>query len=454
MTETKGAGISRPILFTGMAASLLLAAVLLFRFGQTRPIQSRSSPPAAQTHAANSLFEMEQAGDATTVRFLLDKVKRDPDDMVAENMLASRMLQKVRETGSADYIQSALIAAQRSLHSVPAIRNIGGLTALTRVEIATHDFTNARVHALQIVDYDPSTIGSYASLFDVLIELGEYAQADAAVQQMRKLGMDTAETEIRLGRLLFLQGDTDGAQRRFVRALAFIKQLAPPPRESMAWCQWQMGEMDFSKGDYPSAEKNYRDALAIYPFYVQALSSLGRVLAARGQLSEAIVQYEQATRRFPDPTLVAALGDLYHLANRQTEADIQYALVDQIGHLSTLNGARYNRQIAIFDADHSRNAEEAYRNAEREYHDRRDIYGADTLAWTALKAGRLTEAQRAMPRALCLSTRDARLYYHAGMIAKAAGDRAKAQAYLKRALHLSPSFDPFQASLARKALAD
>ncbi len=440
-----------PVLFIGMAFSLL-AAILLVRFGQTPFISPRAPVYAAPKDTAHSLFEMEQAGDATTIRFLLDKVKRDPGDMIAENMLASRMLQRVRETGSADYIQGAFTAARRSLQSVPEIRNIGGLTALTRVEIATHDFTSARTHALQVVDYDPSTMGSYALLFDVLIELGEYAKADAAVQQMRKLGMDTAETEIRFGRLLFLQGDTDGAKRRFVRALAFIKQLAPPPRESLAWCQWQIGEMNFFEGDYQSAEQNYRDALANYPSYVQALASLGRVLAARGQLSGAIDQYEQATRRFPDPTFVAALGDLYSLANRRTEADAQYALVEQIGRLSTLNGARYHRQIAVFEADHNRNAEEAYRNAKREYQDRHDIYGADTLAWTALKAGRLAEAQRAMQTALRLSTRDAKLFYHAGMISKAAGDQAKAQTYLKRALHLSPSFDPLQASLAKQAL--
>ena len=43
------------------------------------------------------------------------------------------------------------------------------------------------------------------------------------------------------------------------------------------------------------------------------------------------------------------------------------------------------------------------------------------MAWTALKAGKIVEAQAAMQEALRLETRDARLFYHAGMIAEVAG---------------------------------
>jgi Tfp pilus assembly protein PilF len=99
-------------------------------------------------------------------------------------------------------------------------------------------------------------------------------------------------------------------------------------------------------------------------------------------------------------------------------------------------------------------AQEAYALAAKEYEVRRDIYGADALAWTALKAGKLEAAQKAIKEALRLQTEDARLLYHAGMIARAAGDQNGARDYLKRALALSPQFDPLQAKLAREALAE
>jgi len=85
---------------------------------------------------------------------------------------------------------------------------------------------------------------------------------------------------------------------------------------------------------------------------------------------------------------------------------------------------------------------------------RRDIYGADAVAWTALKAGKLAEAQAAIKEALRLGTQDAKLFYHAGMIARAAGNRASARAYLQQALRLNPQFDPLQALIAKKALED
>jgi Tfp pilus assembly protein PilF len=64
----------------------------------------------------------------------------------------------------------------------------------------------------------------------------------------------------------------------------------------------------------------------------------------------------------------------------------------------------------------------------------------------------LEEARKMSREALRLGTRDARLFYHAGMIASAAGYRTSARDYLERALKLSPQFDPLQATVARSVL--
>lgn len=117
-----------------------------------------------------------------------------------------------------------------------------------------------------------------------------------------------------------------------------------------------------------------------------------------------------------------------------------------------MNGTLYNRQLALFYADHDLKPEEAYANAAREYEVRHDIYGADAVAWTALKAGKITDAQAAMREALRLGTHDARFLYHAGMIARAAGDQNASRDYLSRALALNAQFDPLQARLAKRAL--
>ncbi len=440
-----------PVVVLGITGFALIA-VLAWRLAVPALHNRPSLAPNTQLQSQSPSIAVEEKESAENVRFLLDRVKRDPEDFLIQNMLASSMLQKVRETGSGDYLEAARRASRASLASVPPERNFGGLSARARVEMAEHDFVAAERDGLRLTQLDPGTINSWGVLTDALLELGEYAKADASINEMRKLGTNTAETEIRVGRLLFLQGDTAAAQKHLFRALAFALNIPAPPHETVAWCRWQLGEMAFSVGDYRVAERYYQEALATYPGYVQALASLGRVQAASGDLPDAIKRSEEAVRRFPDPTFVAGLGDLYHLAGKENEAQMQFALVQQIGRLSALNGARYNRQIAIFCADHDRNLAEAYDDAVREYKERRDIYGADTLAWAALKFGKLPEARKAISAALRLTTRDAKLYYHAGMIARACGNRALARKLIERALNLSPSFDPLQARLAKSAL--
>ena len=411
-----------------------------------------STSRSTATHAAAPL-EADDNASGTAIRFLEERVKRDPDDFSAHNKLAGYYQLRLRETGDLSYLDLAARAARASLASVPEARNTGGLAALTQSEFAAHDFAAARDHAVQLALLDPGKSYPYGMLGDALLELGEYEKAADAYRQMeRRAGGIGEGSETRQARLAQLRGDSAGAKRHFTRALVLALDLPLPPRETVAWCRWQLGETAFSTGDYETAERHYRDALTTFPDYYRALASLGRVRAARGDLAGAIEQYEQATRRLPDLEFVAALGDLYQLAGREKDAAAQYALVEQIGRLGAAGGSLYNRQLALFHADHDMQTEEAYAGATREYEARRDVYGADAVAWTALKAGRIPEAQAAIKEALRLGTRDAKLFYHAGMIARAAGDQTSARDYLKRALALNPQFHPLQSIIARKAL--
>ena len=388
----------------------------------------------------------------TAVRFLEDRVKGDPDDLVALNKLAGYYLQLQRETGDLRYLELALRSARSSLRVLPADQNLGGLLALAEAEYQTHDFSSARNHAKELTEYQPRKSYGYQVLGDALLELGDYDEAARTYSKMEELDRGGVTTASRLAHLAVLRGDPARAQRLYSTALAQATAALTPSVETIAWCHWQLGETAFSVGDYATAEHHYRDALTAFPDYFRALASLGRVRAAQGDLAGAIERYEQAVRIIPDPQFVAALGDLYKLSARDKDAASQYSLVEKIGRLNELNGALYNRQLALFYSDHDLKPEEGYANALREYGVRRDIYGADALAWTALKAGRITEAQSAIKEALLLGTKDARLFYHAGMIAQAAGDKSGARDYLKRALALNPQFDPLQAPIARKAL--
>ena len=403
------------------------------------------SAPVAQHVTAND-----------TIRFLEDRIKRDPDDFIANNKLASAYLQQLRETGDITYLNLASRCAQASLNALPAEKNKGGLMAEIQVEFSSHEFANARDNALRLTELEPGKGYPFQFLGDALLELGLYDEAEAAFRQMEKLGgiqeITKVTVEQRLARLAFLHGDNAGATKHFGAALKIAKSMIEPPKETVAWCQWQLGETAFAGGDYATAEKFYRDSLTTFPDYFRSLASLGRVRAGQGDMSGAIELYEKVVRIMPDPNFAASLGDLYKLAGRASDAANQYALVETIGHLSTLSGTLYNRQLALFYADHGLKPDEAYQNAAKEYEVRRDIYGADAVAWTAFKAGKLSEAQAAIKDALKLGTKDAKFYYHAGMIENAAGNKNEAKRLLGLSLKTNPAFDPLQSVAAKTAL--
>jgi Flp pilus assembly protein TadD len=415
---------------------------------------SMSPATAKETVAAPAATVIPANAEATesAIRFLEDRVRRDPEDFIAYNKLAAYYLQRQRETGSVNYLTLAAKAAHASLGAMPAEQNIGGLAALAIAEFAAHEFLSTRDHALKLIDLERKKGYPYEILGDALSELGDYDQATTAYAKMVEIGGRSVSIETRLARADLLRGKAESAVERLTFALALASAQQPPARETVAWIRWQLGEIAFSTGDYTKAEQHYREALTTFPDYYRALAGLGRALAARGDLPNAIANYERAIQVIPDPSFVAALGDLYKLAGRDQEAAAQIALVEQIGKLNVANGMLYNRQIALFYADHDLKPDDAYAQATREYGDRRDIYGADAVAWTALKAGKITEAQAAIKDAMRLGTRDARLLYHAGMIALAANDQPAARDYLKRALALSPQFDLLQAAKAKQAL--
>jgi tetratricopeptide (TPR) repeat protein len=126
--------------------------------------------------------------------------------------------------------------------------------------------------------------------------------------------------------------------------------------------------------------------------------------------------------------------------------------VEFIAHLTALSKTVYNRELALFYADHDIRLSEAVTLAQKELEVRRDVYTWDTLAWALYKEAKTGEAVRAMERALSRGTKDALIFYHAGLIYERAGDTEKAKQFLRRALSTNPHFHIFYAESAAKIL--
>jgi tetratricopeptide (TPR) repeat protein len=299
-------------------------------------------------------------------------------------------------------------------------------------------------------------LSPYAILGDALLEEGEYGQASAAYSKLQEPegsiapheGLTYLE-ETRNSNLQFLMGDPQASIRHMQNAvkLAIDTQM---PKESLAWTQFALGEEFFQAGDIKNAEAANQDALAAYPGYHRALAGLAKVRAAQGRFEEAIELYRKALAVIPMPAYAAALGDVYTEVHRAAEAKQQYDLVEFIGNLNAISKTVYNRELALFYADHDLKLTVALELAQRELSARHDVYTWDCLAWALYKNGKTSEAADAISKALELGTKDALLFFHAGMIYQRLPDANKAEEWLNRALATNPHFHVLYADVAEK----
>ncbi len=394
-----------------------------------------------------------------TIRFLEDRVKRDPDDFIAFNKLASEYMQQMRETGDVGYLDLAMQSARKSLEILPAEQNKGGLAALARAEFSSHRFVNARDHAMRLLQLDPQKPYVYQLLGDAHLELGAYFEAKAAFEKLDELtsgqNLSRVGVEQRLSKLAALHGDLKKAESHMRNALRLAEAPQAGSTETTAWCKWQLGEMAMARGDLDAAQQHFNSSLKTFPGYFAVTEAFGHLTTARGDLNGAIGIYEKSVAvADPDLAAVAMLGDLYMLAGRVEEAQRQYSVFDEIARVDTAKGSLHGRITSMFYANHDKNALQVCEAAAKDYETRKDIYGADLLAWACYKAGRLEEAKTAMKDALRLGTKDALLFYHAGMIENALGNKNEARRLIALSLKTNPYFDFLQAENARRVLAE
>ena len=138
------------------------------------------------------------------------------------------------------------------------------------------------------------------------------------------------------------------------------------------------------------------------------------------------------------PEYAAALGEIFERIDQHEQARQQYELVEYIGKLNQLNQTLYNRELAYFYADRDIKAKEGLEFARRELDYRRDVYAYDVLAWNLYRNGKLDEARDAVEKALRLGTKDAKLFYHAGIIYRRLGELAEGQGILESRAHDQP----------------
>jgi tetratricopeptide (TPR) repeat protein len=426
-----------------LAGSIIVVGALI--------ISARFSAREA-TQMTNAALLAPLPGNAITpadrqIQTAQQSIQRAPTQAKAYNQLAVAFLQKTRETNNAEFSARAEAALKRSLELDPKVEdsNFDALKLQTMLLLNQHRFSEALLHARRAVALRPQNYQVYGLLSDALVELGDYPAAVEAVDRMAAL-RPSAASHTRISYLRALHGHTEPALEAMRQAL---QMTLPADTEATAWTRVHIGQELARAGRWREAEHEIDIALEVLPDYHLALAAKGQARAALNDLPGAIHFYQRALAQSPAIDTAAALGDLYTKLGRTQEAQQQYALIETI---TRVNGGGEPHQLALFWADHNLKLDEALALAQQERKTRNDIYTCDLLAWCLYKKGQMAEARQAITEALRLGTRDARLYYHAGMIHHGAGDREQAVKYLKLALATNAAFDIQQAEVAKQTL--
>lgn len=409
-------------------------------------VSDASALPDPEDIDGSALANIPPVEDA--IRSIQNRLKENPRDAVSFTLLGDLYMRQARETGNASGYQLAEVSLLEALDLLPNYAPAS--VSLASVYYSQHEFEKALALADQVYKTNNNNSQARILMADAYLSLGDYKNAEIIYDELEERN-PTPPLLARIAYLEELNGNTTLALDLIRRAAADALQSGGT-KENAAWYLLRVGDMYFNSGEIKEASRFYDAALRVYENYHLALAGLGKVRAAEGKYEEAIGYYQQAANIVPQPDFFTALGDLYIVTGQPDQARIQYETVETIGTLAELNEQIYNRQLANFYSDHGLNLEQALELALAELNSRKDIYGYDAVAWAHYKNGNFEEAQTLIGQALALGTRDARLYYHAGMISFALGDEVQARKLLEEALLINPHFSLLDVETARATL--
>ena len=283
----------------------------------------------------------------------------------------------------------------------------------------------------------------FGLLGDALMEQGALAEATGAYQKMIDM-KPGPQSYSRAAHVRWLKGDLSGAIE-----LMRMAASAGSPRdgESAAWAYARLANLELQAGAISNARQACDAALMFKPDYAPALLVRGRMLVADAQYAQAVESLKRAAQANPLPEYQWALADALRTAGSAEEAGrVEDDLVRK-------GEAGDPRTFALYLATRRERAQQAVELARRELETRADIFTLDALAWSLAASGNYVEARSRIAQALAEGTSDARLFFHAGMIAALNSQKIEARRWLNKASSIGQMLMPSEREQLSKQLA-
>ena len=255
---------------------------------------------------ANLLAQPSSQTD-NQIAYYQQLLRRNPRNAKAYFGLGDALIRKARESGDPSYFNRAEEALKKSLEIAPHNARRAAPSRL-RLLLAPRVRAGGAARAQSDRTECVRTATPTASSGDALLEVGRYAEAQAAYAYMMELD-ESLYSYSRLAGLKSARGDVAGAISDLERAIAIGKatknrRKASPGRNG-SWAR-NISRMEIwrRRNHFPQvAGKLIRTITVRWP-------GLAQVRAAQQNFDEAIELYQKAIAILPMPEYAAALGNL------------------------------------------------------------------------------------------------------------------------------------------------
>jgi predicted Zn-dependent protease len=297
-----------------------------------------------------------------------------------------------------------LLAAIAAFADGPPVVDANKVIAL----LGRQDFKAALERAAALNRRRPDDVDGYQLLAASYLGLGDYSEAEKAVQWMLDLRIGKADTEgwMMVAHFREVTGDIDGANDAVNFAFSRLSPAAGQERRALLVYSAHLQQVG---GKLNNADRLLSAALAEDPADESAGEVLAGIRIAQHRRPDAIQILRRIARPEANPRL------LYGLAEATGDSG-DYAAFERAARARISSPDNANRELALYYAGIGKRPDEAERIARLEAGRRHDVFTMDALSMALQAAGKPSEARAAMTGVLAVGTRDPEILAHAAEI--------------------------------------
>ena len=359
------------------------------------------------------------------------EIKKDPNRFQGHNDLALALVRRARETSDPAYYQEAEQNVNAGLRLAPD--NFQLLKTQVEILLGRHEFVEAREKAQILNHRTPDDVVVYGYIADADIALGNYPEAETAVQWMLNIRPDNIPGLLVGARLRAVYGDPEGA-------LDFLNQAygetSPNEVEELAWIANHIADVQIGMGKTDDADRVLQQAQTLFPNYPNTQRNLATLRLAQGRDAEAVELLRQ--NKAPRAEELYLLAEAFEGLGKIDQAKAAYADFVTAARQRMNAPANDNRELILYYADHGM-PEQSMSIAQQRIGMRQDVGTLDAFAWALYANGQFAEAAGEIEKALTVGVRDPRIFYHAANIALKSGNDPEASRYFRSAVEVDPA---------------